>query len=449
LEDGLFDLCAERIAADDEFKKTAKHRNFENVDNELFQEFKLYQLKKTIRLVSEKSRFYKKAFQKSGVSAEDIRSLEDLQKFPFTLSRDLAKNSYDLLCMSQSGVEKPVTFYSSGTTGVRKRIFFSGADIQKILRFLPRGMNTVIGRDEGIIQILLQNSAGRGVASILAKGLEGFGMKAFISDMESPAEDIVKTCIENKTNVWFGDAISIFRVTKQMEHKVDLSSLGVQVLFLTMNNIPDCMREYLEKTWNCRISTHYGLTEMGWGLAVDCDTCNGYHYDELDVIAEVIDPVTGKVLPYGEVGELVLTSISRDAMPLIRYRSGDISSLSECTCGHHLQVMQHIVRRQEGVYDLGGGHFIYPALLEEALFQVHEAIDYRVSVGGKKLYVELEAVNLEYTHKTAEALKAEVKKKLLEIPAIKECKVEPVVEILEAGFLQQFCYEKKRILKRE
>lgn len=448
LEEGLFELCSKRIMADEEFKSSAKHKNFDKVDNELFQEYKLYQLKKTIQYAFENSRFYKEKFRGSHVSADDIKSLRDIEKFPFTFPKDLIHNSYDFLCISQSSVEKPVTFYSSGTTGLKKRIYFSKADILKILQFLPRGMNTVTDKDEGVIQIFLPNSSGRGIAHILAKSLESFGMRAVISDMESSGEEILQTCLDNKPNVWFGDVGTIFRFTKEMEGRMDLSKLGVKVLFLTMSNISDSMKRHLEKVWNCRVSTHYGLTEMGWGLAVDCDTCNGYHYNELDVIAEVVDPETGKVLPEGEVGELVFTSIGREAMPIIRFRSGDISSLSKCTCGHNLQLMGHIVRRMEGMYEPADGIYIYPALLEEAIYSIDEVIDYRASFKGRQLFIDLETIDKADYRRPEQNVKQEAVERLVGLNGIRDSGIKLTVELLEKGALKPFCRQKKRVEER-
>lgn len=448
LEEGLFELCSKRIMADEEFKTVARNRNFGKVNSGLFQEFRLYQLKKTIKYVFENSRFYRKKFRERSVGPSDINSLKDIEKFPFTFPEDLKHSSYDFLCISQRDVEKPVTFFSSGTTGIRKRIYFSRADIKKIMEFLPRGMNTVTDRNNGIIQILLPNSAGRGIGYLLAESLKSFGMRAVISDMGWPADKIMRSCLDEKPDVWFGDAGTIFRVTKETAGKMDLSKLGVKVLFLTMSNVARSMKEYLEKAWNCRVATHYGLTEMGWGLAVDCDTCEGYHYNELDVIAEVVDPETGKVLPDGEEGELVFTSIGREAMPIIRFRSGDISSLSKGSCGHSLKLMGHIVRRTEGMYDLGDGRYIYPALLEEAIYSIHEVVDYKASVKGRKLYIDLETVDKAYYGRPEESVKKETMERLLAIDEIGNSGVELTVELLENGSLKPFCHQKKRIEER-
>lgn len=316
------------------------------------------------------------------------------------------------------------------------------------MEFLPRGMNTVTDRDNGIIQILLPNSAGRGIGYLLAESLKSFGMRAVISDMGWPADKIIRSCLDEKPDVCFGDAGTIFRVTKEMAGKMDLSKLGVKVLFLTMSNVSRSMKEYLEKAWNCRVATHYGLTEMGWGLAVDCDSCDGYHYNELDVIAEVVDPETGKVLPEGEEGELVFTSIGREAMPIIRFTSGDISSLSKGSCGSSLKLMGHIVRRTEGMYDLGDGRYIYPALLEEAIYSIQEVVDYKASVKGRKLYIDLETVDKAYYGRPEESVKKEAMERLLAIDEIRNSQVELTVELLENGSLKPFCHQKKRIEER-
>ena len=446
LEDGLFELATERIRMDKGFQKIAINKNFDRMDYNLFQEYRLYQLKKTLERAFQISRFYRKLYKEHGVSADDIQSISDISKLPFTFPSDLGGKNFEFLCISQAGVEKPVSFYSSGTTGLKKQIYFSEMDTLKILKFLSRGMNTVIEKEKGRIQIFLQNTSGRGAANILKNSVESYGMKAWVSDIEiDTSEEMLKLCKENKTNVWFGDVFSILRFTKEMEHKVDLSDLGVKVLFLTMSNISDSMIAYLEKVWGCYISTHYGLTEMGWGLAVDCDTCNGYHYNELDVIAEVVNPKTGEVLPDGEVGELTFTSIGREAMPLIRYRSGDISSLSNPICGHHLKVMQRILRRIEGAYQLNEEEFIYPALIEEELYKVDEVVDYRVKADKSQLYFDVEVTDIGNNGKTKEIVIQEIISYLKNVPAINNCNKIPIISLLELGTLRKYCFEKKRI----
>lgn len=441
LQEGLYDLCRLRIEKDEEFKAQSARGNFDAVDDALFDEYKLWQLKKTVRRVRTKSLFYRRLLEKAGVTEDDLHSLEDIAKLPFTFPADLAGTSYSLLCTSQGEVEKPVTFYSSGSTGTKKRIFFSMADIQKILDFLPRGMNTVIGRDEARVLVFLQNSQGRGIGSILAQSLNAFGMQGWTADLQDSTDDILRATVEHKINVWFGDAITIYRATRVLEKQADLHSLGMQCIFITMSNIPQSMIDYLHSAWGCRVSTHYGLTESGWGLAVDCDVCPGYHYDELDHIVEVVDPETGGPVPEGREGEVVLTNISRDCMPLIRYRTGDIATLTRSVCGSHLMTLGHIRRRKEGATEYNG-HYIYPALFDEVLFSTDGLLDYRIFLEGGRISLEVEVLD--------EALFDAVglKERLMALPFMAGA---PEIELnlLKSGALREHCYEKKRILERE
>ena len=441
LQEGLYDLCRLRIEKDEEFKAQSARGNFDAVDDALFDEYKLWQLKKTVRRVRTKSPFYRRLFEKAGVTEDDLHSLADIAKLPFTFPADLAGTSYSLLCTSQGEVEKPVTFYSSGSTGTKKRIFFSMADIQKILDFLPRGMNTVIGRDEARVLVFLQNSQGRGIGSILAQSLNAFGMQGWTADLQDSTDDILRATVEHKINVWFGDAITIYRATRVLEKQADLRSLGMQCIFITMSNIPQSMIDYLHSAWGCRVSTHYGLTESGWGLAVDCDVCPGYHYDELDHIVEVVDPETGGPVPEGREGEVVLTNISRDCMPLIRYRTGDIATLTRSVCGSHLMTLGHIRRRKEGATEYNG-HYIYPALFDEVLFSTDGLLDYRIFLEGGRISLDVEVLD--------EALFDAVglKERLMALPFMAGA---PEIELnlLKSGALREHCCEKKRILERE
>lgn len=440
LQYGLYELCKMRIDGDDEFRSRSFRKNFSVVDDDLFDEYRLWQLKKTVKLVKENSPFYARLYAAHNVSADDINSLDDIQKLPFTTPQDLSDSSYSLLCTSQGQVEKPVTFFSSGSTGMKKRVFFSQRDIQKIFEFLPRGMNTVVDRDKGRCLVFLQNSHGRGIGGILAQSLINFGMKAWAADLHDDPEKLYELSVNNKVNVWFGDAITIYRATRILAEKHDLSELGMQCIFITMTNIPQSMSDYLAETWNCRVSTHYGLTESGWGLAVDCDVCSGYHYNEIDHIIEIADPVTGTSLPYGSEGEVILTNISRDCMPLVRYRTGDIAKLEKSVCGSHLDVLGHIVRRKEGAYMLHG-HELFPALFDEVLFGTSGMLDYRIFTDGNKLTFEIETLD-------PPAFDADVLQSRLSALDVMQGLPTPEILPLPCGALREYCFEKKRITVR-
>ena len=441
LQEGLYGLCRMRIEGDGEFRAQSGRSDFSVVDDALFDEYRLFQLKRTVHRVRTKSPFYKRLFESAGVTEDDLYSLADIAKLPFTFPRDLSGTSYSLMYTSQGDVEKPVTFYSSGSTGTKKRIFFSKADIQKIFEFLPRGMNTVTDRGEGRVLVFLQNSQGRGIGGILAASCTAYGIESWAADLQDNTDDIWKATTERGVNVWFGDAITIYRATKILAQQHDLRAVGMKCIFITMSNIPDSMVNYLREAWGCRVSTHYGLTESGWGLAVDCGVCPGYHYDELNHWVEIVDPDTGEVMPYGEEGEVVLTNIARDCMPLIRYRTGDIAVMQKSVCGSHLAVLGHIRRRKEGATQYNG-HYIYPALFDEVLFSTDGLLDYRIFLDGGRISLDVECLD-EGAFDT-ETLKA----RIMALPFMAGAP-EAEIKLLPCGALREVCYEKKRIIARE
>lgn len=448
LEDGLFRLCGELIQNDIEFQKTAVNRNFSKVDNNLFREYRNHRFVNIINYAFNNSKFYKNLFDKNNININDIKSISDIEKLPFTNPEDITGNSYDFLCLSQGEVEKPVTFYSGGTTGLQKRIYFSMNDIKNIMKFLSVGMNTIIGMG-GTVQVILQNSQGRGTGAILAQSLTNMGMNAYATDVMSESLEQIKLTIDNKPDVWFGDSRVIYRITKEMEHKVDLSTLGVKTLFLTVHHTSPVMIDYLKKVWNCEISTHYGLTEMGWGLAVDCDSKSGFHYNELGVIIEVINPITGKVLTDGSEGELVYTSIGYEAMPLIRYRSRDISSISneKCICGHDVQTLGYVHKRLESIIVLSDGSEIYPTMFDDILFSFEEVVDYNIYIDKSGSSINL-IFDVEVLNKYEE-LDSNIANAINSIPAISENMKKPKVQLLPFGSLKKFINQKKLIREKE
>lgn len=444
LEKGLFRLCAELIAEDEEFRKNAEHRNFDAVDTPLFREYRLYRLKQTLRYAEQHSRFYRKSFEANGSRTEDVRSTEDLVKLPFTYPDDIVSGGYDFLCISQGGVEKPVTYNSTGTTGPKKRFFFSKKDVASILSFLGVGMNTVTDTD-GTIQVLLPDSNGRGIGSMLAAGCRQLGMNAYSTGMEADSADQIKATREHHPDVWFGDTNTIYRITKEMEHKINLRDMGVKVLFCTIGQPSTQMATNLERIWGCRVSTHYGLTEVGWGLAVDCEKGTGYHYNELNVIIEVVDPVTGEVLPDGCEGELVFTTVGREAMPLIRYRSRDIGSLTskmcDCSCG--LQSLSHVARRLESTVEFPDGYKIYPTLFDDKVYCFDEVVDYDIYIDRKSdrpvLLLDVEAMQL------TKGLASAISRSVMEVEGLKDVIPAPKIKLEPQGTLKKWLYRKKMI----
>jgi phenylacetate-CoA ligase len=363
-----------------------------------------------------------------------------------TNAGDIAADPFAFLCISQGMVERAVTFVSSGTIGPQKRVFFSQADIEAIIDYMAAGMRTVAGEGD-VVQILLPGGAPFSQGDLLSRGVTRMGARPVFTGMFVPPEDQIAAIRENGSTVLFGETHLIYRITKLMEKKCNLRDLGVHTLFLSTSFASPVMIDYLADTWKARISTHYGLTEMGLGLAVDCSACGARHFNELEVIGEVIDPVTGRSLPSGSTGELVFTSIGREAMPLIRYRTGDLACFGEANgqCESSLRIIGQVERRVESAVSVGGVT-VHPTLFHDVLFSIPEIIDYEVTVN-----VECGVAVLSFAVEVArpeESLRHHISSALGGMPFLRDLFPEEIaiaVEFRAEGSLQQGTHFKKTI----
>lgn len=385
LQQGLLGLMERQLPLFPEFEEKEGW-----TDEERFQAFRLHKLRKTVALAYENSLFYKRLFDHEGIKPEDIQSFGDLKKIPFTEPSDLAARPYDFLCVSQGEIERIITFTSSGTIGPQKRVFFTTKDLDHITDFLAVGMNTATGK-ASTVQILLPDGPVMGQSDLLKRGVEKMGGTPVMSGLFAPSEEQVKAIRDNGSKVIFGETRLIYRISKEMEDTWDLAALGLDCVFVTTSYLPEAMRTYLEKAYDCRVSTHYGLSEMGLGLAVECPETGLYHFNELDTFGEVVDPETGKRVEPGQEGELVFTTLMREGMPLIRYRSHDLAALLEgpCACGSFLSSITHVKRRRESLVKLSGGETVYPSLFDDTLFRHPDVIDFNISLdrrGGRLVF---------------------------------------------------------------
>lgn len=371
----LFENAKKQINNDPEYLQLNKIDKIDTVDKKIFDDYRLFKLKRTIQNAYNNSKFYKNLYDKNNVDIRDIKSIEDLKYLPLTTPADVAAAPYDFLCVSQAEIKRAITFTSSGTIGPVKRIFFTEDEVESMTDFMASGMCTVTN-DNDTTQIFLPKGPVIGQADLLGRGVKKMKGSFVATGMLCTSEEQVQSIIDKKVTTLFGETRLIYRITKEMEKKYDLSKLGVRVIFVTTSYICDTVREYLEKAWNARVTSHYGLVEMGLGVAVECGRGCGYHYNELDVIAETVDFETGKVKPYGEEGEMCFTSIQRHAMPLIRYRSGDIGSMTKADEGcQYLDCISDIKAREKSKAFVGN-IVLTPTYFDNELFKIDSLIDY-------------------------------------------------------------------------
>jgi phenylacetate-coenzyme A ligase PaaK-like adenylate-forming protein len=158
--------------------------------------------------------------------------------------------------------------------------------------------------------------------------------------------------------------------------------LTLKSVLLTTDHVPDAIARAVEHAWDCRVYNHYGMTEMGLGGGVECQARRGYHLREADLYFEIVNPVTGEPVAEGETGEVVFTTLTRRGMPLIRYRTGDISRFipGDCPCGTTLKTLERVRQRASGDITIGDQWQLTIADLDEALFSLESVLDFAATI---------------------------------------------------------------------
>jgi phenylacetate-CoA ligase len=175
----------------------------------------------------------------------------------------------------------------------------------------------------------------------------------------------------------------IYRVTALMGSETDLKTLGIRKIISTSEPLSESMREKLQNAWGCNVLDVWGMTEFGLACAIECDERKGLHTDEANLLYEVIDPDTGKRVHDGKLGELVVTGLTAEATPLIRYRTRDMAAMVSppCKCGSKFnRKLLKPCGRMDLQFKVGMGYKIFPLMFDEALFSNRNVVDYQMTI---------------------------------------------------------------------
>ncbi|UWG98741.1 AMP-binding protein [Dehalobacter sp. DCM] len=391
-----------------------------NIGNMTLEDYQLKCLREMIHYAKENSLFYRTLL----ADAPELNTLADLQKIPFTTHTDLRSVPYKMLCVSLSGVARVFAHFTTGTLGEPKKIFFSENDVECIVRSMAAiTANVIEGAGMAIpgakVAIYLPNvGQPLSMAEMIARGTTLIGGVPFIGSCKDRTENQINEIVENRPQVLMGSAFRIWRITQVGRESCDLRQAGVKAVFITSEYLSSTMRTRLEKAWGAEVFHHYGMTEPGFAIAIECGCHTGFHYNESDLYFEVVDPETGTPLGDGEEGELVFTSLRREAMPLIRYRTGDIASITRkpCSCGTTLSRIGTLTKKIGLTYRLESGEEIYSSLFDEALYELDELIDYRLWLNSEN--------GRDHLHCVTEMLGSDpsysdrVRRQLLTVPAV-------------------------------
>ncbi|MHB8075150.1 DVU_1553 family AMP-dependent CoA ligase [Desulfosporosinus fructosivorans] len=340
------------------------------------EDYQLGKLKETLNWVSTKSRFYPRLY--SGLDLE-LSSFQDMLRLPFTTSEDLKDNPLDFLCVPQNDINRIVTLQSSGTTGKPKRLFFTEADQELTLDFFQHGMLTLVKPGDKVL-IMLPGEIPGSVGDLLRLSLERAGATGVVHGLVTNQEATLEQIKRENINVLIGIPTQVLSLARYKDSKGCSVSLNLTSVLLSTDYVAQAIVQELKRTWGCKVFNHYGMTEMGLGGGLECEGFCGYHLREADLYIEIIDPSTGQPVEDGQLGEVVFTTLTRSAMPLIRYRTGDMSRFipGPCSCNTILKRLD-LIKSRDRVY-LTQTDYLTMADFDEVLFVFDDVLDFEVTM---------------------------------------------------------------------
>ncbi|MDR3763893.1 MAG: AMP-binding protein [Acidobacteriota bacterium] len=353
------------------------------------QEYQTLKLRETLIRAKKNSPFYREHLK--DVDAQRIELPGGLQRIPFTNAAELASEQGRFVCVSQDAIAHIVTLTSSGTSGEPKRLYFSAADQERTLDFFAHGVATLAGNADTML-IALPGQRQGGVGSLLAEGISRAGVRPVLHGLIERAEETLQTVVREKATCMIGFPVQMLWLASQRSALAEEALTMLHSVVVCSDYVPGPLVQRLQALCGCEVYEHYGMTEMGMGGGVDCEAHCGYHLREADLLFEIVDPESGRTLPDGETGEVVFTTLTREAMPLIRYRTGDLSRFSAngCPCGSELRNLERIQGRTKGGVSLGEEGKISITDLDEVLFAIPGVVDFKARlVRGANEHLEV------------------------------------------------------------
>ena len=345
-------------------------KSHECLDRDELRELQSKRLVETVKRCYYNVPFYRESFQKANLMPEDIKGIEDLHKIPFTTKQDMRDNyPYGLFSVPLDDIVR--IHASSGTTGKPTVVGYTRKDLATWSEVMARTLTSAGATSKSVIQVAFGYglfTGGLGAhygterlgASVIPAS--GGNTKKQIMLMKDFGTEVV--CCTPSYVLYMAEVMEEMGISKQ-ELKLKYAVLGAEPW-------TESMRREIESRLGVRTTDIYGLSEIiGPGVAFECYKQNGMHINEDHFIPEIIDPDTLEPLPYGEKGELVFTTITKEGAPLLRYRTRDITSLdvSHCECGRTFVRMKKVTGRSDDMIIIRGVN-IFPTQVEDVLVSI-------------------------------------------------------------------------------
>lgn len=409
-------------------------KKIETLEPEALRGLQFAKLRKTIERALT-SPFYGERLKTSAPSFDEIRSISDIQHLPFTTKDDLRGNAYPYGFLTVPKQELVRMHASSGTTGRPTVIFHTRDDLDAWAELVARCMFMVGVRQDDVFQNMIGYGLFTGGLG-LHYGAERLGTLTIPSGPGNTKRQIRLMQEFRTTVIHVIPSYALYLMQAVLDQNLDpRKDLSLRIAFLGAEPHSDEVRIRIEKGLGIDAFNSYGLSEMnGPGVAFECPYKNGLHIWEDSYLAEIIDPVTEEPVSKGSEGELVLTSLNRKGMPLLRYRTGDLTRFipGTCPCGRTHRRLDRISGRTDDMIILKGVN-IFPIQIERVLMNIPEVggnyqvvLETRNEIDAMRVLVEVEPTHFK---EDVGYLKALQKKVTTELRG--ELLITPLVELVE------------------
>lgn len=370
---------------------------YECMPREGIEQLQLERLQATLDRVSKNVTCYRNKFKALGIVPEDVQSLAGLSKLPFTTKEDLRVNyPYGMFAVPLREVVR--IHSSSGTTGKPTVVGYTKHDLKVWSHLVARFMTSAGVTSDDVVQIAFGYGLFTGAFG-LHYGSELIGASVIPMGAGNTEKQIM-IMQDYRTTALVSTPSYAVTVADQMERmRIDPKSLSLKVGLFGGEPWSESMRREIESRLGISATDNYGLSEvLGPGVAGECCYKCGMHLSEDAFIAEIIDPESGEALPPGSIGELVLTSLTKEAFPMVRYRTRDITSLdyAKCDCGRTTVRMRKSMGRSDDMLIIKGVN-VYPSQIEDVLFAVEGCQPHYLLVVDRKGALNTLEVRIEVT----------------------------------------------------
>ncbi len=420
----------------------------ECLPREELQKLQLARLQKTLRRVGTQVPFYRNKFKELKIDPDNFNSLDDIRRLPFTMKQDLRDNyPYGLFAVPLRDVVR--VHSSSGTTGMATVVGYSQKDIDNWADLVARILCGAGVTPDDVIQIAFGYGLFTGGFG-LHYGSERLGASVIPISAGNTRRQIQIMQDFKTTALVCTPSYALKMADVMADMGVNPNGMSLRYGLFGAEPWSESMRSEINERLGIKATDNYGLSEiMGPGVAGECQECNGLHINEDHFLAEVLDPDSLEPVKPGEVGELVITTLTKDAFPVIRYRTRDLTRLltDPCPCGRTFSRMSRMMGRTDDMLIIKGVN-VFPTQIESVLFEIEGTEPhYRLIVEREnnedKLTIMVEVVESIFFDemKKQRALVDHIRKRLA-----KELGIGVVVKLVEERTLERFDGKGSRVI---